>query len=91
MPCGMFIRRRAENNFTKEYPGPFSFVATEWLANIEHEEGIEIQHARNMGEYKVGIRQISVDGYCQYVYYVPIKILHNFLHRSTSFDKENVL
>ncbi len=64
MPCGFYIRRRAQNNFIREYPGPVSFVATEWLSDLEHEEGINIKHARNGGEFRVGPRQIPVDGYC---------------------------
>ena len=50
MPSGMFIRRRSENNFVKEYPS----VATEWLADLEQHENISIQHARNKGEFPVG-------------------------------------
>ena len=65
MPCGIFIRRRSEDNFTREYPLPQSAVSTEWLANLEHTQNIEIEHARNMGEYRVGSRRIPVDGYCR--------------------------
>ena len=65
MPCGMYIRRRADENFTREYPGPLSSTATDWLANLEHDQGLEIRHARNSGEFRVGTRQIPVDGYCK--------------------------
>ena len=65
MPCGMFIRRKAERNFVKEYPTPISSVSTEWLANIEFTENKYIQHARNGGEFRVGQKQIPVDGFCQ--------------------------
>ena len=65
MPCGMYLRRRVEENFTREYPGPISFTSTEWLANVEHDLGIEIQHTRNGPEYRVGPKQIPVDGYCE--------------------------
>ena len=64
MPCGLFIRRRCEENFTREYPVPTSAVATEWLANLEHTLDISIQHARNVGEYRVGTKSIPVDGFC---------------------------
>ncbi len=64
MPCGFYLRRKAEDNFTKTYPGPLSFVSTEWLSNVEHDEGIRIQHARNGGEKRVGPKQIPVDGFC---------------------------
>ena len=65
MPCGMFLRRRVEENFTKEYPNPTSSTATACLANLEHNLGIEIQHLRNRPEYRVGPKQIRVDGYCE--------------------------
>ena len=65
MATGMYVRRQAEDNFRRQYPGPLSFVATEWLANVENDENIVIQHARNKGEYRVGVRRIPVDGYCR--------------------------
>lgn len=65
MPCGMFIRRRSEENFKKEYPLPHSAVSTEWLAHVENTQNVEIQHARNLGEYRVGTKRIPVDGYCR--------------------------
>ena len=67
MATGMYIRRRADENFKKEYPSPISFAATEWLADIEHRENIHIEHARNVGEYKVGPRRRAVDGFCRLV------------------------
>ena len=65
MPCGMYIRRRREENFTKQYPTPISSVSTEWLAYIEDRDGIEIQHARNGPELRIGVKKIPVDGFCQ--------------------------
>ncbi|KAL5265864.1 hypothetical protein ACHWQZ_G002033 [Mnemiopsis leidyi] len=65
MATGLYIRRRAENSFCKEYPFPLSSVATEWLADIEYNEQISIQHARNRGEFRVGTRRIPVDGFCR--------------------------
>ena len=65
MPCGMFIKRKAENNFIKEYPSPISQASTEWLATIEHTENIEIVHARNQGEFRVGTKRLPVDGFCE--------------------------
>jgi len=67
MATGLYIRRRAENSFCKEYPFPLSSVATEWLADIEYNEQISIQHARNRGEFRVGTRRIPVDGFCRFV------------------------
>lgn len=67
MPTSMFLRRRSENGFKKEYPTPISFISTECLANIEHTQNIHIVHARNGAEYRVGEKQIPVDGYCKYV------------------------
>ncbi|XP_063687079.1 uncharacterized protein LOC134820563 [Bolinopsis microptera] len=63
MASGLYIRRRAADNFRKEYPSPISMVATEWLADVEHRENISIQHVRNTGEYRIGARRLAVDGY----------------------------
>ena len=65
MPTGMYIRRKADQNFIKEYPTPLSAAATDWLANLEHSLGIDIQHARNGPEFKVGEKKIPVDGFCE--------------------------
>lgn len=67
MATGMYIRRRAEESFKKEYPSPISCAATEWLADVEHRENVQIEHARNVGEYKVGPRRRAVDGFCRLV------------------------
>ena len=74
MATGMYIRRRADENFKKEYPSPISFAATEWLADIEHRENIHIEHARNVGEYKVGPRRRAVDGFCRLALILKFKI-----------------
>ena len=72
-PTGIFIRRRSEKlidgilcqnlPFKKEYPFPLSCVSTDWLAFIERDEGISIQHIRNGGEFKID-NKLYVDGYC---------------------------
>lgn len=43
----------------------FSWSATQWLESIIHQEGIFIQHAGNIGEYKISGTRYLVDGYCQ--------------------------
>lgn len=48
----------------KEYPNPISRKSTEWLAHLEHEQNIEIQHARNGKEFQVGPKRRAVDGFC---------------------------
>ena len=63
MPCAMYIRRRSENLFKKEYPFPLSCAATDWLAYIESSEGLTIQHLRNGSEFKID-NKIFVDGFC---------------------------
>ena len=63
--------------FFREYPTAFSKVATDWLAWVESEEGVAIQHARSGGEYRV-TPKIAVDGYCKdtnTVYQVPTPTL----------------
>ena len=64
-PCGMYIRRQAENGFVKEYPTTQSYAATHWLSYVEDTDKIHIQHARNSSEYRIGSRKIPVDGYCK--------------------------
>ena len=63
MPCGMYIRRRKENNFIKEYPTPVSGICIEWLSHLEEELGITIEHAKNYGEATLTERNLKVDGY----------------------------
>ena len=67
MPTGLYIRRRRDNNFKKTYPTPISAIATEWLATLEADLDIHIQHARNGPEFRVGPRKIPVDGFVKYV------------------------
>ena len=67
MPCGMFIRRKCEKLFERTYPKPHSGECNEWMSYLES-SGLNIQHARNAAEYKVGSRGIPVDGYCRYYY-----------------------
>ena len=62
-PCGMYIRRKAEDGFVKQYPSKHSYTATQWLAYLESENDMDIQHARNKGEYRVGDKKIAVDGF----------------------------
>ena len=65
MPCGMFLRRRADNRFIREYPSQISFAALQWLAHLEETKGITIQHARRGGEKRIGDKNIPVDGFCK--------------------------
>ena len=68
MPTGIYIRRRLENFYKKEYPTKMSFISTEWLANIEYTKNTHIQHARNGPEFRIGDKHLPVDGYCKYVH-----------------------
>ena len=65
MPCGHYLRRKREDGYTKKYPHPCSAVSIQWLSYIEETEQINLQHARNGAEYRVGPRKIPVDGYCR--------------------------
>lgn len=40
-----------------------SAMAIRWLMWVAHSRGIEIQHAKNQGEKRIG--QYKVDGYCE--------------------------
>ena len=65
MPTSMFIRRRQETGFTKEYPTINSNVAIEWLEYVATSENTYIAHARNSGEEVIA--KYHVDGYSKYV------------------------
>ena len=65
MPCGMYVRRRSEEGFKKEYPTPLSNECIQWLTYIEETEKIDIQHAKNGGEFRAGKMRRYVDGFCQ--------------------------
>ncbi|RWZ87297.1 MAG: hypothetical protein EO766_12290 [Hydrotalea sp. AMD] len=43
----------------------FSQKCIHWLSNIAQIENIEIQHAGNIGEYKISGTRYKVDGYCE--------------------------
>ena len=68
MPCGMFLRRQQEDLFEKKYPKPHSAACSEWMGYLETTRGIDIQHARNGTEFRVGSRKIPVDGYCRFLF-----------------------
>jgi hypothetical protein len=63
----MYLRRRAEYGFVKEYPSNQSYAATHWLSFVEDNDGIHIQHARNGAEKQIGEKKLFVDGFCKYV------------------------
>ncbi len=67
MPCGMFVRRKRENRFFKEYPTATSHIASEWLSYVEDSNNVILQHARRGGEYRIGQWNIAVDGFCKSV------------------------
>ena len=62
MPCGMPLRRKAPD-FIVQYPTPISKAAGEWLSWLEQRQGLNIQHARNGGEVRLGPKKIPVDGF----------------------------
>ncbi len=42
----------------------FSLICIHWLDSIREQEGINIQHALNGGEYQIPGTKFSADGYC---------------------------
>ncbi|MGI0075915.1 MAG: DUF7487 domain-containing protein [Nitrosopumilaceae archaeon] len=60
-PLGEYFRKYK----IKVSPVKFSHKAVLWLESIIKKENIFIQHAQNIGEYKVPGTRIKVDGYCQ--------------------------
>lgn len=53
------------HNIPIRKPDWHSQIAINWLESIIQAENIFIQHARNIGEYKLPGTRYSVDGYCQ--------------------------
>lgn len=65
MPTGWYVRRRADNEFRPETSHRQSRVAVEWLEWTMVTERIDIRHAFNGKEKKLGRRQLAVDGWCK--------------------------
>ena len=59
MPCGYYVRRKAESNFKKEEY--LNKPSIEWLDYIAQHDGLHIQHAHNVGEKRIG--RYLVDGF----------------------------
>lgn len=68
----MYLRRRREMLFTKEYPTPISQEANEWLAYVEESQNIDLIFSRNSTEYRVGNKQRAVDGFCRLIFIIVI-------------------
>ena len=63
MPCGPFVRRKAENNFKPEKRDRYSLMY-DWMDYVGKTKGLKIEHKLNTGkEKKVG--PFPVDGYEQ--------------------------
>ena len=61
MPEGMFVRRRAENEFRPEHRDQY-MQAFNWLNYLNQYEGTRILHYRNHGQ-EVRLGKYPVDGY----------------------------
>ncbi|MGI0076624.1 MAG: DUF7487 domain-containing protein [Nitrosopumilaceae archaeon] len=53
------------NIIARQYLPFFSYKCIQWLESIMQEENIFIQHAQNIGEYRILNTRYSVDGYCK--------------------------
>ena len=65
------------NNCPKCMQSGYSKKAIDWLKDISNKEGIQIQHAGNIGEYSIPSTNYKSDGYCKetntiYEYYGDI-------------------
>lgn len=60
---GFYVHRKNENDFKPEIHQQNSKAALEWLKHVEETLKIRLQHQLNDGEFKVGGRRISVDGF----------------------------
>ena len=61
MPEGMFVRRRAENEFRREHRDHY-MQAFNWLNYLNKYEGTHILHQRNHGK-EIRLDKYPVDGY----------------------------
>ena len=59
MPTGYYARRRKENNFKKE--DYFNKISIEWLDYVAYRDEVDIKHAHNHGEQRIGC--YLVDGF----------------------------
>lgn len=62
---GTVINYLRKNGFEIKYTVGFSQKAIQWMEEIMAQEGIFIQHAGNIGEYKIEGTKYKVDGYCE--------------------------
>lgn len=46
--------------------GMFSYMAIQWLELVMKKQSVFIQHALNLGEFKIPSTNFSVDGYCKH-------------------------
>ena len=61
MPCGPFVRRKAENDFKPERRDRYSLMY-DWMDYVSETKGIKIEHKLNTGkEKKVGV--FPLDGF----------------------------
>ena len=58
----MFIRRKSDEIFVRTYPKALSGVCCEWMSYLETSRNIEIQHARINSEFRMGNKNIPVNG-----------------------------
>ena len=64
MPIGMYVRRRAEDQFKPHQAEVWGKMATEWLEWEASQTGNPIRHKFNSKEKRIGQRQLPVDGWC---------------------------
>ena len=59
MPTGYYVRRRKANDFKKEEY--FNKLSVEWLDYVAYRDSVNIVHAHNHGEQRIG--RYPVDGF----------------------------
>ena len=64
MPIGVYIRRRAEDQFKPHQPDVWGKMASEWLKWESSHIGKLIRHKYNGKEKHIGQQQLAVDGWC---------------------------
>ena len=64
MPTGMYVVRKAEDEFKPHQPDVSGKMASEWMDWEAHTNHLHIKHKYNSKEKQIGQRRLPVDGWC---------------------------
>ena len=64
MPTGMYVVRKAEDEFKPHQPDVSGKMASEWMDWEAHTNHLHMRHKYNSKEKRIGQRGLPVDGWC---------------------------